>query len=430
MPGAPEEMNAESLATEPAPGVPSAYLQGQAAAARIDPAMTALYIRHLSITDPLADLALASLSTLPDTTVSAYVAAGLDGDTSELRAAPRPLRDFFAATPTVPPPWWDPDLALAAQRSFHADADVFMEAFFTATLRIAATRISRSVASTGAVSSSLGVHRIRHSSHHLFEIMLPGSLAAHRDGWKICVHIRLVHAATRRLILQHSDWDTREHGSPISAAHLALASANYSAGLLQYVHLLGIPLHEDSRQGFIQVWRYVATLLGIPDRLVFGGRESDLLRYRQVAECAEPRSDADAIAVTNAVVQVLPDLIGQTNPAIRAATIGRTYRLTRALLGRQTADLLQFPRSRIPYSLALRRANQRIRRIQHRLDPSSRAKTRARHLALLLEYAVLPELAYNLPPLTPAPGDPLPTTHATAPVPPTRLPPEPRKQPI
>ena len=36
-------MNTEPLATEPAPGVPSAYLQGQAAATRIDPAMTALY---------------------------------------------------------------------------------------------------------------------------------------------------------------------------------------------------------------------------------------------------------------------------------------------------------------------------------------------------------------------------------------------------
>ncbi|MDE0276102.1 MAG: oxygenase MpaB family protein [Defluviicoccus sp.] len=261
------------------------------------------------------------------------------------------------------------------------------------------------------MSSSLGVHRIRHSSHHLFEIMLPGSLAAHRDGWKICVHIRLVHAATRRLLLQRSGWDTAKHGTPISMAHLALASSNYSAGLLQYVRLLGVPVDERSRRGFTQIWRYVGTLLGTPDALLFEGRESDLLRYREIAERAEPRPDVDAIAVANAVVQVLPDLIGQTDPAHRAATISRTYRLTRALLGKETADLLRFPNSRIPYSLVLRRAHQRIRRLRDRLHPPSRAKTQARHLALLLEYAVLPDLAYTLPPIAPAAADPPLTTH-------------------
>ena len=241
--------------------------------------------------------------------------------------------------------------------------------------------------------------------------MLPGSLAAHRDGWKICVHIRLVHAATRRLLLQRSGWDTAKHGTPISMAHLALASSNYSAGLLQYVRLLGVPVDERSRRGFTQIWRYVGTLLGTPDALLFEGRESDLLRYREIAERAEPRPDVDAIAVANAVVQVLPDLIGQTDPAHRAATISRTYRLTRALLGKETADLLRFPNSRIPYSLVLRRAHQRIRRLRDRLHPPSRAKTQARHLALLLEYAVLPDLAYTLPPIAPAAADPPLTTH-------------------
>lgn len=393
------------------PTVPSAYADGHRLAARIDPDMTELYIRNLSTADPLADNAVAALSHLPHATVASLVHSGLSGDRLPLRVAPQPLRDFFAAVPTAMPPWWNPDLALAAQKSFHADADVFLEAFFTATLRIAATRISKSVASTGAVASNLGVHRIRHASHHLFEIMLPGSLAAHRDGWKICVHIRLVHAATRRLLLQRSGWDTVEHGTPISTAHLALASANYSAGLLQYVRLLGVPVDERSRRGFMQIWRYVGTLLGTPEALLFEGRETDLLRYREIAERAEPRSDVDAIAVTNAVVQVLPDLIGQTDPALRAATISRTYRLTRALLGRETADLLRFPNSRIPYSLVLRRAHQRFRRIRHRLHPPSRSKTQTRHLALLLEYAVLPDLSYTLPPIAPGAVGPSLATH-------------------
>lgn len=396
------------------PPLPSSYKDSLADAARIDAPMTALYVRHLSTADPLADLAVASLAGLPRTAVTAFVAAGLEGDADRLRSAPQPFRDFFAETPTSPPLWWDPELALSARQSFHADADVFMEAFFTATLRIAATRISRSVVSTGTVSSSLGIHRIRHSAHHLFEIMLPGSLTEYRDGWKICVHIRLVHAATRRLLLRHANWNTEEHGAPISGAHLALASANYSAGLLQYVRLLGVSVDERSRQGFIQIWRYVGMLLGTPEALLFESRETDLLRYREIAERVEPRSDADAIAVTNAVVQILPDLIGQTDPAVRTATIKRTYRLSRALLGKETADMLRFPNSRIPYWLPLRRANQQLRRVRHRVHPPSRTKTQGRHLALLLEYAVLPELPYSLPPLVPVPDD-SPLSASTAP---------------
>ncbi len=392
----------------PPPIVPSAYTAGRAVAARLDPAMTDLYIRHLSTADPLADRAVASLSHLSDDAIAEWVTAGLSGDTVELDGAPQPLRDFFAAIPRSPPPWWRPELALAAQASFHANADVFMEAFFAATLRIAATRVSKSVASTGAVPSGEGVDRIRHSSHHLFEIMLPGSLAAHRDGWKMCVHIRLVHAAARRLILQRSDWDPAEHGTPISAAHLALASANYSAGLPQYVSLLGVPLDRDARRGFVQIWRYVATLLGTPQSLLFDGDEARIILFREIAERSEPRCDADAIAIANSVVRVLPDLLGQTDPRVRAATVRRTYRLTRALLGPETADLLHFPNHRIPYSLRLRRAHRRSRGILYRLHPPSRSATRSRHLALLLQFAVLPHLSYRLPPIAPLRGDTAP----------------------
>ena len=40
-----------------------------------------------------------------------------------------------------------------------------------------------------------------------------------------------------------------------------------------------------------------------------------------------------------------PPAAGWSSPS----TVKRTYRLTRALLGKQTADLLKFPSSRFPY---------------------------------------------------------------------------------
>ena len=59
--------------------------------------------------------------------------------------------------------------------------------------------------------------------------MLPDALKRQGDGWKLSVRIRLVHARVRRLIRTSGDWDEAVYGAPLSAAHLALASANFSA---------------------------------------------------------------------------------------------------------------------------------------------------------------------------------------------------------
>lgn len=92
---------------------------------------------------------------------------------------------------------------------------------------------------TGRVLGDYGPRRIRQSTRHFIEIMLPGSLGRQGDGWKMSVRSRLIHPQIRRLARESEAWDEAAYGVPVSVAHLGLASANFSATVLRLAEVLG-----------------------------------------------------------------------------------------------------------------------------------------------------------------------------------------------
>ena len=116
--------------------------------------------------------------------------------------------------------------------------------------------------------SGFGPRRVRQNTRHFIEIMLPGALDRQGDGWKLSVRIRLVHAQLRRLIRDQGNWDEEVYGTPLSAAHMALASANFSATTLR----LGAEMDEEMRYGYMHAWRYASWLIGTPEFFSVRGR--------------------------------------------------------------------------------------------------------------------------------------------------------------
>lgn len=86
---------------------------------------------------------------------------------------------------------------------------------------------------------------------HFIEIMLSGALGRDNDGWKLSVRIRLVHAQVRRLLRRYGEWDAAVFGTPLSAAHMGLSSANFSASMLQEAQRLGAKLDPEARVAFM-----------------------------------------------------------------------------------------------------------------------------------------------------------------------------------
>ena len=101
------------------------------------------------------------------------------------------------------------------------------------------------------------------------EIFLPGGLERYADGWKLSVRIRLVHAQIRRLLVRSHDWDADAWGMPLSAAHVGLAAADFSARMLMHSERMGAAFSKEEREGFMQVWRYSAHLMGVPETILF-----------------------------------------------------------------------------------------------------------------------------------------------------------------
>ncbi|MYA33849.1 MAG: DUF2236 domain-containing protein [Gemmatimonadales bacterium] len=376
--------------------IPAAYRPGYLRAAAHDPDLASLYVGNTLISDPVGDAAVDSLRTCAPDTVNALINAGMERDWDTLRRGPKPLQDFFGELES-PPDWYRPEEYRAGIAAFHEHSDLFVPAFIIATLLNFSSLISKAFCMTRRVTTKHGLRRIRQNTRHLLEVMLPGALERHGEGWKLSVRIRLVHAQVRRLIRDSGDWDETVYGVPLSAAHMGFASANFSATMLRYVNQLGARLESEERESFMQVWRYASWLSGTPGALLFEGDEARTARLSLVAAACEPRPAREPALISHAVIKAVPDVAELKDPAARRAMVRHGYAVSRALLGREVADRLSFPRQPTLGLLAWLRCKRGIYRRLSRVAPGAARRWRMDQFVLLLDASMIEGITYHLP---------------------------------
>lgn len=376
--------------------LPSVYEAGYERARRLNPDSATKYIEHTIVGDPVADAVIEALAPFDVDQVHRFIHAGMEQDEQVLADAPRLLRDFFDSIEAIPS-WFDSASALPGCTAFHSYSDLFIPAFLVATLQNFTTLISKAFYLTERVKSDHGPRRVRQNLRHVMEIMLPGALLRHGEGWKLSVRIRLVHAQIRRLIRASGDWDEAVYGVPLSGAHMGLASANFSAAQLRLAARLGARMDADARAGLMQIWRYASALSGTPEVLLFEGNEADTTEFSRVAHACEPPPGHESAAIANTLIAALPRIAGKTDPAAQAAMVDHTYRVSRVLLGDEIADQLQFPRQRTVGLLPWMQLKRQFLGISHRILPSVAGKWRGANMAFLLEASMLDDLTYRIP---------------------------------
>ena len=379
--------------------IPVAYQPGYEKARASNPELADKYIEYTLIGDPEADALVNAIAAADQEQQAEFIRAGMDEDEEALRSAPQAVREFFDGVGT-PPEWFDPEVVYAGCRKFHAYSDLFLTAFVTDIIvRGFTTLISQSFFITGRLTDR-GVRRLRQNIRHLLEIMLPGGLDRHGEGWKLSVRIRLVHARVRQQLLVSEDWDQEAHGIPLSAAHIALASCNFSGMMLWAAGRIGARLNDEERASFMQIWRYTAWLMGVPDALIFRD-EAGAREIFRVGYMCEPPFGVEAIAMANSVINSAPLVIGIEDKDERKALLSYGYRLSRALLGDELADQLMFPKSRTTGALVYLRLRRRVQEVIDALrGPGQRAKgLRTQNFMTMLDISVLDEegISYRLP---------------------------------
>ena len=359
--------------------------------------LVALYLRHTRTADPPADNAATALAQLTSDRAALLTALAVENPSDLPSDTPDELYAFLETIPSAPEiPLHDTETR-AARRAFHSQSDLFIPAFFAATLRNASTAIALSFHATGAVTSDRALRRIRHNTHHFYEIMLPGSLDPGADGWKLSLRIRLIHAHVRHRLLSSGQWDPARYGPPLNAAHLALASANFSASILRDAARLGAVLTPRARRGYMKIWHRASRLIGVPAELLFDADEPATRRFAAAAHACEPPPSLESIEISHALVNAIPAMSTLTDPAAARDLAHRTFRVSRALLGDPLANALRFPPSRTLGLLPFMRLQRHLTTASHALSPRRRRDWQAHRTAFLLDHAVLPSFDYRFP---------------------------------
>ena len=324
-------------------GIPSAYRAGYEKAAALDPELAMQYVEHTVIDDPVADAVIEALAVFGYRERRRLIHAGMERDAEVLAQAPRPLRDFFEEVER-PPAWFDPDAALPARQALLEHLDLFVTAFVTVTLRNFVSLMSKVFLTTGQTTTRQGVRRLRENLRYLVEMMMfPNALEPRGESWKFSIRIRLTHAEIRRRIRSSGGWDEAVYGAPVSAANMALASANFSASSIRDAERLGATLNADARAGIMRIWRCASWLMGTPESLLFDGDEAETSAFLRIAHLCEPPVDEESVQTSNAVIYLLPEVAGLTDRTAKRSTVENAYAVSRAILGDALADRLKFP---------------------------------------------------------------------------------------
>ena len=324
--------------------IPSDYIQGYEKARAVDSQVADNYIAHTTIGDPDADALVAELAPLGSQQSSRLINAAMNmKDVAALIDAPPLLMDFFEKA-ARPPEWVDFEKFEPGIRMFHRNSRLVLGAFVGGVLVEGfSTNICKSFNTTGRLRDQ-GVRRLKQNNRHMIEIFMPHGLAIDGDGWRLSVRVRLVHAQVRRLLQDSDDWDTEAWGIPLSSAHMGYSITAFSARLLQHMKSLGAVFNDEERESFLAVWRYTGHLMGIPETILYQA-EDDALELYNIGRMCEPPPEWDSIIMANGLINSAPLVIGITEPDERRQLVKYVYSVSRAMIGKQLADDLRYPKS-------------------------------------------------------------------------------------
>ncbi|MDE0125642.1 MAG: oxygenase MpaB family protein [Bryobacterales bacterium] len=322
--------------------VPICYTKGFQKASEIDPDTASNYVAHTSIGDPEADAVVEELGILDPALAMQYISAGMDQNEKKLIGAPSVLKNFLADICTVPD-WVNFESFIPGIKMFHRNSKIVLAAFVCGVLIEGfSTNISKSFFITGRLRES-GVRRLKQNNRHMVEIFMPSGLLRNGDGWKLSVRIRLVHAQVRYLLKHSDDWDTEAWGEPLSSAHVGYAITAFSARLLDHMKVLGAKFTEEEERSFLAIWRYSGLLMGIPETILFRTKE-DALKLFRIGYICEPDVDENSIVMANSLINSAPLVAGFTDSKARRDLAKYVYSVSRALIGHELADALEYPK--------------------------------------------------------------------------------------
>lgn len=378
--------------------IPSDYTQGYEKVRVLEPELASSYVAHTMVGDPVADAAIEELASLDRAEATLFIKSLMDQEDEEaFRDAPPALKALFDEMES-PPDWVDLAAFTPGVRMFHRNSKLVLGAFVGGVLVEGfSTNISKSFFITGRVRDQ-GVRRLKQNNRHMIELFVPGGMDRGGDGWKLSARVRLVHAQVRHLLRESEEWDKAAWGEPISAAHVGFSISAFSARLLKHMESLGSVFNDEERESFMAVWRYSGLLMGIPETILFK-TEEEALRIFETGRLCEPPPSPEAVSMAHSLVNSAPLVIGIDDPGERRGLAKYVFSVSRALIGNDLADGLNYPPGSTLGVLEWFRIQAKYERILDRFVPRGMRNRNFSNFTSLLEASMFDAagISYRMP---------------------------------
>ena len=270
--------------------------------------------------------------------------------------APTALRDFLEVV-TATPAWLDPDLLEEGARVYRAfgrnAGDVLLQLSLIGGYRFGGP--TDLLVATGGLTGDTTMRRLAETQHWAVTVSEPGAMrppsggGAGGAGWRLTVHVRLMHALVNHRFDAEPSWDAAHWGRPINQSDQAATLGLFSGALLIGVRALGVPVSREDSRAVMHLWRYVGWLMGVDEAWLFD-RERDQHRFSyHVLLSQDDVSDAGR-ELTRSIVDAQPRLHFR-----RFARWQRWYAprrllsMLRPFLGRRSLEELGLP-VRLPWA--------------------------------------------------------------------------------
>ncbi|ABL83009.1 conserved hypothetical protein [Nocardioides sp. JS614] len=265
--------------------------------------------------------------------------------------APPALRRFFAVV-DARPAWVDDALldrgARAMQKLGWDGFDLLTWGSLLGGYRSAAAL--EPLVRSGRLLGASTARRTAETSRWFLACIEDDGMRRGSEGWRLTVHVRVMHAFVNYQLEQDPTWDWELRGTPINQYDQASTLAVFSTTPLLQARLLGIRVSRRDSRAVMHLWSYIGWLLGVEDHwLPHTEQAGRRIIYHLLAH--DPGPDESSRVLARALVDSQADVPGGGWRGVLAREAGLSS--ATFLNGRTGMHELGLP-ARLPWYPALR----------------------------------------------------------------------------
>jgi hypothetical protein len=255
----------------------------------------------------------------PDKVTMTQFQRALEFGVASVPDAPGPLREFFKLVERVPD-WVDFDLinagAAAYRRLGTNAADVMLQLALIGSYRFGGP--TDLLVETGGLTGQTTLRRLAETQQWAVAISEPDAMRRGGAGFKLTVHVRLMHALVNQQFETNGRWDIARWGLPVNQSDQAATLGLFNGALLLGVRVLGVRVSHAESRAIMHLWKYVGWLMGVDEDWLC---DTEMAQHRLNYHHLITQSTVSAAGppLANAVVDAQSGLYYRNLPTLRRA---------------------------------------------------------------------------------------------------------------